>query len=55
MSCLVRLGDINAMSKSLCYLFSCLDECVHHYLNKLGLDDFEYFLALDQSCFSWHS
>ena len=29
--------------------------CAHQYLNKLNLDNFEYFRALDQTCFSWHN
>ena len=39
--------------RCLCCLFSCPDACARHYLNKLNLDDFEYFWALDQRCFSW--
>ena len=41
--------------RCLCCLFSCPDACAHQYLNKLNSDDFEYFRALDQRCFSWHS
>ena len=37
--------------RCLCCLFSCPDVCAHHYLNKLNLDDFEYFWALDQRFF----
>ena len=55
MSCLVRFGEINAMSRISVLPLLCPDGCVHHCLNKSGLDDFECFLALDQSCFSWHS
>ena len=43
MSCLVRLGDMNAMSKMSVLRGLYPDACAHHYLNKLNLDDFEYF------------
>ena len=31
-----------------CCLLLCPDGCVHHCLSEFGLDDFEYFLALDR-------
>ena len=37
--------------RCLCCLFSCPDGCVHHYSNKLDLDDFEYFFSTGPELF----
>ena len=41
MSCLVKFGDMNAMSKM--SVLPVLLSCAHPYSIKLNLDDFEYF------------
>ena len=43
MSCLVKFGDVNAVSKMSVLFVLLPDACVYHHSNKLVSDDFEYF------------